>query len=486
MLPMLRSRSRLQSEDFLSPGNSLTLTPRAWVTVVMGLSLSACQAHPAVPGDKRTCEQRRSELLAVVAGLPEQSLAMPIKTRLPSSSLSGSFHRGATLELNDPSLVLDGQPLTGKTRQEFFDALKAALARLTEATPGRKLRLNLALAPTTDIHTLQAYLANIPTTIELEILFTTPTPPASPLLAASGADENRPESRVLTARDPKARAAAAHEGYAQYSDCDGVALAVSATDPLDATTRWPQLKSRMLQAIPTCKCSDIDADGLRNLLVAEQRAGSVALGSVPGDFLRDIRCSASMPLRSIQQVLDDIDKFDAEFAGDWREDGLQFEQVVTNERLLNYLCTAMPGETLEALQRDTSTLYWRAPGTTACQAWQFQPLSRGSPMGLWQRTAAPGLKPKLVFEYRMGGNEMRLFGPITDGEPVAEPAVDPATGETPDDDAFPCDQNLHLISVDDSSIQLKSGGSWFFNEAACRAAPANTAFVGCVGNLAAR
>jgi hypothetical protein len=92
----------------------------------------------------------------------------------------------------------------------------------------------------------------------------------------------------------------------------------------------------------------------------------------------------------------------------------------------------------------------------------------------------------------MGGNEMRLFGPITDGEPVAEPSADPANadaanGDSAPSDTFPCDQNVHLIGVEDTSIQVESGGRWFFNEAACRAAPsAGTPFLGCVGNFAAK
>jgi hypothetical protein len=470
------------------PGKSGAARCLRLAAACVSLITLACQTRSKIPGDTRTCEQRRAELLAVLGELPEQSLAMPIRTRLPSSTLSGAFHRGSILELNDPSLTLDGRALTGTTRQASFDNLRAALSELRAASPGAKPRLNLAVAPSTDIHTLQAYLEHIPAGIDLEVLFTTDagavadgSPPTGSVEAAS------PEGRLLTTTDPAARAAAARQGYDQYADCETVARAAAEVEALDATRRWPELKAKMLQAIPACSCETIDADGLRNLLVAEQRAGNVALGSVPADFLRDVRCSASMPLRSIQQVLDDIDKFDAEFAGDWREDALQFEQVVTNERLLNYLCTAMPGETLEALQHDGRTFYFRTPGNSTCQAWRFQPLSPGSPMGSWRRNASASENgPELTFDYRVGGNEIRIYGPTGVDAPPPEPAAVEDGVAPPEAETYPCDQNIHMIGVDATSLQLKSGGRWFFDAAACQAASPADAFQGCVAGLAGR
>jgi hypothetical protein len=173
----------------------------------------------------------------------------------------------------------------------------------------------------------------------------------------------------------------------------------------------------------------------------------------------------------MQQLLDEIDEFDAEFSGDWKEDALVFEQVVTDERLLNYLCVALPGETLAALQRKSATVYWRAEGSSSCQAWRFEQLSRGAPMGTWRRVN-PELPP-LAIHYRQGAEEIRLFGPA-------------ASGTTPTDAGpWMCNQDVKMSGIEPHSIQLEGGGTWFMDEASCKAAPVTSAMPGCIGRLAA-
>jgi hypothetical protein len=249
--------------------------------------------------------------------------------------------------------------------------------------------------------------------------------------------------------------------------------AVDSTRGLSERERWPRLREALQTALPTCSCQQLDADGLRALLSAEQRAGTVTLSSVPIGFLREQRCVASMPLRSVQQVLDDIDEFDAEFAGDWKDGELHFDDVVTNERLLNVLCVALPGETLASLQRESATMYWRLPGRDRCEAWQFEPLARGAPLGTWRRVE-PELPP-LALHYRQGAEDLRVFGPVTDPKSRA-------TDEGP----WSCDQNFHMLDQSTDSIGLEGGGRWYFDSAACERAPANSAsFAGCVSTLAA-
>jgi hypothetical protein len=67
--------------------------------------------------------------------------------------------------------------------------------------------------------------------------------------------------------------------------------------------------------------------------------------------MRDERCGATMPLRSVQRLLEQVEAFDADYAGRYKDDALRFETVVTNDRLLVQFCDALPGETLAALQK---------------------------------------------------------------------------------------------------------------------------------------
>jgi hypothetical protein len=271
-------------------------------------------------------------------------------------------------------------------------------------------------------------------------------------------------ARVFAERDATKRMALAKEGYAVYSTCPAVHRAVAAAEGHTSEARWPQLRRGILEALPSCRCEQLDSENLGSLLVAEQRSSGVAIGSLLVDFLADERCSAAMPLRSVQQVLADVEKFEEEFSGQWQGEALQFEEILTSDRLLVYLCGALPGETLASLQRARRTLFFKTP--LGCQPWQFAPQSPGAPMGTWSRTSSP----HAAMHYRQYAEEIRLFGPV----PSAE-------SQPTDEGPWQCSQDFKMHSVDADWIGLEQGGRWFFSEEACRTAPATDAFpAGCV------
>jgi hypothetical protein len=240
----------------------------------------------------------------------------------------------------------------------------------------------------------------------------------------------------------------------------------------EASQRWPALRSALLQALPSCQCNQLDAAGLRELVLAEQRAGAAAVGSLPFEFMRDERCGASFGLSPVQKVVQEIESFDEKFAGAYADEALAFDQVVTNERLLNYLCQALPGETLASLQRERRTFYWKVPGFPHCQAWQFEPAAPGSPMGTWRRRGEHGQLP-LAVHYWQGAEEIRLYGPLPDD-----------TSKPTDERNWSCDQDFRMRGIDGQSIELETG-RWFFEAEACeRASDAQATFPGCVTALA--
>ncbi|MEO8185519.1 MAG: hypothetical protein ABI895_42470, partial [Deltaproteobacteria bacterium] len=143
-----------------------------------------------------------------------------------------------------------------------------------------------------------------------------------------------------------------------------------------------------------------------------------------------------------------------------------------NERLLNYLCQALPGETLASLQRERRTFYWKVPGFPHCQAWQFEPAAPGSPMGTWRRHGEHGQLP-LAVHYWQGAEEIRLYGPLPDD-----------TSKPTDERNWSCDQDFRMRGIDGQSIELETG-RWFFEAEACeKASDAQAAFPGCVTALA--
>jgi hypothetical protein len=361
--------------------------------------------------------------------------------------------------------VLDGTLIGGASKDDRLENLRARLAEWSaQIATGDKRTIYVAAAPERQVRELRRPLGVLPEGVRVRLLFRAPPTPLPDQRSRTGYELAQ---EILSERDPARRAALARKGYRSFSKCDAIIDAAAEADGQSPAERWPQLRQGLLSATQSCSCESLRAGDLKHLVVAEQRAGSLALGSIPLTFLKDERCGASMPRRSIQKLLTQIEKFDAEFAGDFQEDGLAFEQVVTNERLLNYFCDALPGETLAALQKARRTLYFRVGATQTCQAWTFSPLAPGSPMGTWKRR---GGEP-LALHYWQGAEEIRVFGPA-------------APGSRPTDDRdWPCDQTLQIDGIDDSSIQLERG-RWFFDEASCRKATDPEPLGGCVGRVA--
>jgi len=234
--------------------------------------------------------------------------------------------------------------------------------------------------------------------------------------------------------------------------------------------RWPALRAALGPALSRCACNSFDAGAARALMTAEQRAGTATLGALPLSFVRDQRCEASMGLRSIKRLLEQIEHFDADYAGRYADDAVRFEQVVTNERLLVQFCDALPGETLAALQRAKATLYFRTPGSAECQAWSFAPLSPGAPLGTLRRVKGG---PPAAFHYAQASEELSVFGPATD-EPKSLPT---------DTKEWACRVHYKLVGIERDFIQLETG-RWFFTESSCGAANDSAAPTGCAATLA--
>jgi hypothetical protein len=379
--------------------------------------------------------------------------------------LAGNFGKGPVLELHGATVAFDGRPVTGKNQEERL----ASLRQLVASPQNAAATLYVAASAGVDMRTLQTYLAALPESYDLRLTFARPASPPSPQAPAEDSVDSAHAEKLLLERDPTARRQIAAEGYREYSECAAVDAAAAAHHATPESTRWPALKRAMLEAVPQCPCSDINPDGLRQLLVAEQRAGNVALGSMPARFLKDVRCRASMPLRTVQQVLGDVENFEAEFSGNWDETGVRFEEVVTNDRLLNYLCTAMPGELFESVSAEFATVFVRNMNSSACQAYRLEPVARGAVFGTFRSLETPTTDvPHGSFHYRLGGNDIRVFGPVTkDSRPT-------------DDGPWACDKDLKLISSDAQSLAVDGGGQIYLTKQSCETAPRTSSFSSCV------
>lgn len=401
-----------------------------------------------------SCEERQRQLVSVLESLPDQTLNSPVEVPLPTATLAGHFGKGPVFELGEDAAIFDGQRLPGQTQLERIEALGRLPAPSSADSP-----VYVAASPTMDVRTLQAYLSALAPAYDVRLVFSRPSTPG---LLATEPTENGTESsyadQLLLERDPAVRRRIAAKGYQAYSECDAVDAAATAHQSEPEGTRWAGLKRAMIAAVPKCQCSDIDPDGLRSLLVAEQRAGNVALGSMTAGFLRDVRCRASMPLRTVQQVLGDVENFEAEFSGNWDESGVRFEEVVTNERLLNYLCTAMPGELFESISAEFATVYIRHTKAPRCQAYRLEPVARGAVFGTFRAANPASGNPYPSFHYRLGGNDLRVYGPLSsdDSRPT-------------DDGPWSCNKDIKLSGSDARFIEVEGGGRLYFDEPSCQA-----------------
>jgi hypothetical protein len=400
------------------------------------------------------CSDRTRDLSAFVAALPERSVAAPAQVQLAMSTLGGVPGTGSVLEVGKSSARLDDRALA-----EGGD-LEARVKALRERAASQGV-LYVAAAADVEVRTLRAYFAAIPEAVELRLLVRSP-PPSAAGLPGEGSEEARQlAAKVLLEPDATARRELAEQGYDHLADCPPLQAAVASVARLEGPQRWPALKAALATALPQCDCRKLDTAGLRWLVSAEQRAGAAALAWLPLSFLRDERCDASMPLRSMQKLVSQMEAFDAEFAGGWQKDALRFDQVLNDERLGVQFCDALPGETLAAKQRSRATLYLRVTGGDGCTAIRFEPREPGSPLGVLRSTAA--------FYYSQAAEEIRIFGPMA---PQASKSPDP-------DGSFPCDETFRLVGVNKDSIELEQG-RLFFNGDACQRAPAAPLRAGCV------
>jgi hypothetical protein len=414
------------------------------------------------------CRTNRASLIDLLESLPEKGLGLRGRTDLPVASLGGVIGAGRVLDIAADRVLLDGQSIEGQNPTERAEALGRSLAGSADPTPASPNvphpLVYLAVERGMDVRTLRNYLAGIPRAYDVHLVFQAPAPEAASSASASVSE------RLLSETDLPTRDSLAREAYRQHARCAPVQAAVAGVAAGDPMERWPALRSAMLGALPQCDCKDLDSEPLRELLLAEQRAGAAAVGAVPFDFMRDQRCGASFGLSPVQKVVDDIQKFDEEFAGQYASESLDFAQVVTNDRLLTYLCPALPGETLAELSRVHHTFFWKVRGVDQCQAWQFEPLAPGSNMGTWRRQ---GERTSLAVHYWQGAEEIRVFGPVPD-----------AASKPTDDHVWPCDQEFTLTGIEPESIVL-STGRWFFERDACqKASDDQGAFPGCVAALA--
>lgn len=441
---------------------------RSCVTTL--LLLTACSGAGARYATGPSCEERQRQLVSVLQALPDHTLNSPLSVPLPSATLAGAFGKGPVLEVFEERALFDGREVAGKTRDDRVSALRALLP--PAATPNTPLYV--AATANVDVRTLQSYLAVLPDGYDPRLAFVRPSAPPGAATPSEESSDPNPEAteysdKLLVERDPVARRKLAALGYQEYSECEAVSAAAAAQAGAPDSTRWPALKRSMIEAVPRCACSDIDPDGLRNLLVAEQRAGNVALGSMPAAFLRDVRCKASMPLRTVQQVLADVENFEVEFSGSWDETGVRFEEVVTNERLLNYLCSAMPGEVFESVSGEFATVYLKTASAPQCRAYRLEPVARGAVFGTLRAQATAIGARDASFHYRLGGNDLRVFGPL--------PSPDSrATDEGP----WACNKDLKLSNAEAGSIGVEGGGRFYFNESDCNRASAESLLPGCV------
>jgi hypothetical protein len=422
------------------------------------LALLACRTQPAFappPNDTpQACEARKQSLVDLVGRLPERALGTDFRTELPESTLGEAPGNGPVLELGETTQALDGQAL-----EPAAWALEAR--KLTAPTT-----LYVAARPDVTIRALRAALAPVPRGVTLKLLVRVR---AAALPAEAGTPERAQAiaARVLSEHDAALRQSVAEQGYAEFSSCPALADAVGAAAHARPNARWPELHAGLARALPACPCRSFDAGALRAIVTAEQRAGTATLGALPLAFVRDERCDASMGLRSVKRLLEQMERFDAEWAGKITDEELRFEQVITNDRMLVEFCDALPGETLAALERKKATLYWRVPGSSECQAWTFAPLSPGAPLGTWRR-AAHGQGPAVAFHYWQAAEEISVFGPAS-SDPPSKPS---------DQREWACKTNYKLVGIDQDSIQLENG-RWFFEESACRAANDAAAPGGC-------
>ncbi|HVU04768.1 MAG TPA: hypothetical protein VHE30_23610 [Polyangiaceae bacterium] len=438
-------------------------------------AVSACagsrggSAVSGPPETREACEARRAEFVRVVEALPDETVATAARADLPVTPLGRAPGSGPVVEVSPTDVVLPGRGTVGGDVSLRVKAFSAWLAEgLPKATAGGRTPLYFAAAAGVEMRLLRAFVREAPDTAEPRLLVRTVAVSRRQDVAGSRGDEIA--SRLLLESNPAARLRIADEGYRELARCDALTDAVAHASAPDGAP-WPARKAALVREAPSCDCAALRTSELALVASAEAHAGVSSLGWLPLAFLRDERCDASMPLRSVEKLVRQIEQFDAEFSARFSHDAVTFDDVITNERLRVTFCDALPGETFAEKAKLHATLYVRVPGTNACEPWSISPLAPGSPMGTLSRAPVAG-RPALAFHYWQAAEEIRLFGP-------AEPGTKPT-----DSHDYACEETLKLTSMEDGTLRLGSL-AWYFSESVCRSASDGTAsFSGCVATRA--
>jgi hypothetical protein len=403
----------------------------------------------------------------LVTTLPSRLAASTMRNDLPVSAIGRIPGSGAVVEIAENEAFLEGVRVGGALSErvtKFREWMRDGAAK----TP-----LYVAAARNTDVQTLRAYLTNVPEGVDIRLLVRAPNSAFTPDKGEESAEARELGARLIREGDGATLREALSSGYRDFSRCDALDRAVSSVASLDGHRRWPALKDALAQSLPGCRCSDLDAPSLELLVSAEQRAGSGAVAWVPLTYLKDERCGASMPLRSVEKLVQQLEQFDAEFSADFSNDAVTFSEVLVGERLRVFFCDALPGETVSAIANARSTLYLPT-GNRSCDAWSFAPMSLGSPMGTVSRAAHDG-RAALSFHYWQAAEDIRWFGPV-ETAPPSKPT---------DEHDWACEETLHLTGIDEHSIQLRDL-RWFYDRPSCeRAAAGVYGLSGCAASRAA-
>jgi hypothetical protein len=351
--------------------------------------LYACGSRAAFTGSapeySMPCDARKQRLVSFLERLPESSTVASVSVELPSSTLGSPPGSGRTIELSEAGLRIEGGLVPAGEADASFDRFVAAFATEVTAAKERdenaRLALYVAAADSVTIGELRRYLVRVPDGVPLRLLVRANARDAR-LEAEPGTPERAREiaEGLLTELDAARRASLSREGYDTFSNCSAFDDGASKSVELSSAERWPALRRHALATLPGCSCEQFDTLALRVLFAAEQRAGAATLASVPFSFVKDERCGATMPLRSVKTLLAQMEKFDEADSADFENDAVTFDAIITNERLREQFCDALPGETLAALGRARRTVYWKLSGTE-CDAWQFEPMAKGAPKG---------------------------------------------------------------------------------------------------------
>lgn len=444
--------------------------------------LAGCASHAGKgPSSSRggetpeACERNKAALIEFVAALPERAVASTTRVDLPVSTVGHTPGLGTVVEVSPTEVVVDGAAIAAPTPADraakFRDWVKtwAESERPAAEAAKRKPTLYFAVARTVDVQTLRTYLVQVPEGVELRLLVRVPGKAEPAAEGATSKEAQEAAVRVLTSPDSDAARTRLTAAYTDLSRCEAVTRAVAPLAQVPSRDRWPALRRALQGALPGCDCNAMDAASLRLLVSAEQRSGAASLAWVPLGYLKDERCGASMPLRSMDKLVRQLEAFEDEFSANFQPDAVTFQQVLENERLRVFFCDALPGETVAALANARAVLYLPS-GSKTCDAWTFTPMAPGSPMGTVQR-----VKGGVSFHYWQAAEDIRFFGPLPPN----------STSKPTDERDYPCEETLKLTGIDERSIHL-GDLQWFYEEATCLRAPEGTnGLSGCIAAQAA-